>query len=209
MRATDRFLTRRTLLATRRRARVELAVFAILFEEWVRRNLSAGGFQEYLYATAAAIAMVYVIAYSVRYRGVLNDWGLRMSGIADGLLVSIGLCLVSFLPLMGLGSKLASLNVLPALDAPPAAYLVWCLLQDFIFFSFCARHLETAFSNTSLACLGAGFLFGISHLPFGYFAAITFLGGVVWAWLFLKTRCLLPVVACHWILGLALLVRPA
>jgi uncharacterized protein len=89
----------------------------------------------------------------------------------------------------------------------PAAYLFWCVIQDFLFFSLILRGVERLFAGKVLGhrhlavVLTAG-LFGLSHYPMWGFMAVTALIAVFWGYIFIRTRLLWPVTFLHFLLGL-------
>jgi membrane protease YdiL (CAAX protease family) len=85
------------------------------------------------------------------------------------------------------------------------AYLLWCLVQDFIFFSLILRGL-TDLVHPFLAISVSAILFGISHYPNLQMVAVTMFAGGAWGYLFLAARWLPLVTLSHWVMGLTLLM---
>jgi hypothetical protein len=75
------------------------------------------------------------------------------------------------------------LGTLPHI-AHPAAYLLWCAAQDFVFFSLVQRDLED-----------------LSHYPYTGLIALTGLAALAWGAVFRLWRSLPLVTASHWVLG--------
>jgi membrane protease YdiL (CAAX protease family) len=130
-------------------------------------------------------------------------WGLRLPRELDGC--REGCLTAGYLTLASLAPAAAVRLGVEAPTAPhPAAYLLWCAVQDFLFFALVQRDLEDL-APPAVAVAGASALFGLSHYPFGSFMAVSVGAGAAWGWLFHRTRSLVPVVCCHWLMGLLVL----
>lgn len=203
--ATSAF--RRNYLRSRDRATLELTVFGTLYGAWIALNYNGLGFELWVIGAVMAATALYAVAQILRYSDIHHIWGFCAHGISRAGAECALMVFLCLLPVGVMGAELTAGELLPHLKVTPAPYLLWCVVQDFVFFSFFARHLEKLLPSSWMVCLVAGAFFGAVHLPFGVFAALTFLGGTVWAWIFLRTGSLLPIVGAHWILGMALLVR--
>lgn len=80
-------------------------------------------------------------------------------------------------------------------------YLAFCLLQQVALQSYLTNRLLTAFPNRWMACIAAGAIFGALHWPNPVLVPITFIGGVVMAWLFARERNVIPLAFGQAILG--------
>jgi hypothetical protein len=81
------------------------------------------------------------------------------------------------------------------------AYLAFCLLQQVALNSYLMNRLLGANLSRTAACLVAGALFGALHWPNPVLVPLTFVGGVVMAWLFAIERNIIPLAIGQAILG--------
>ena len=195
---------RRDYPASRDRAFAELVLFSLGLAAWVFHHTVLQEYDPKLIGVVSAVAALYGVVYLIAYRDIHRRWGLSIRGLGTGCL-AMTFCL---LPMFLSGTMIAVGLGLPRFDLQAGPYLAWCAVQDFIFFAVCARHADEAFQRKWLAGLFAGALFGLSHLPFVAFAWVTFAAGTIWAWVYLKTGCLYPILAAHWVLGILVLTMP-
>jgi len=193
--------------ATRRRIGLELAVFLALYGVWISQNLLGNPFRPWLFGLAAVMAALYVATYALLYSGIHRRWGMGKPNLPDVTISGslLLLLLLASIPIAVGGFFLRDQGSLPRIMAGPL-YLPWCLVQDFIFFSFVLVHLEAVLGRPWLAAFLTAGLFGASHLPFVGLAIVTGMSGLLWAWIFIRTRSLLAVVVAHVLTGGALLL---
>jgi membrane protease YdiL (CAAX protease family) len=164
--------------------------------------------------TQVFIRMVYAacgcsIAYAayrlIRTPGISRRWGFQLDHdptssiqpINTGGCILVGsLFLASVLPMMLLKMFVEVPNLPPA-----TSYLVWCAVQDFVFFALVQRNLEDRMP-APIAIGITAMLFGLSHYPFTNFMMITALVGLLWGCLYWQTRSLTFLIGTHWIMGL-------
>jgi hypothetical protein len=162
------------------------------------------GSPEFVYATGAGCFLVFAyVAYHVaRHPTACRRWGLvpdDRDGWAGGCFFLGVLYLVSLLPI-----ALVQLLVEVPRVGHPFAYLLWCAVQDFVFFVLILRNLEDL-THPALALATTALLFGLSHYPFHEFMFLTGLVAAVWGFLYLLWRALLLITACHWVMGMLVL----
>lgn len=156
-------------------------------------------------------ACVFVGGYAVvgaRRPGTAAWWGFTWGGrnvddLATGVWYTVLLFFASLVPMAVLKCSGVRTPVVPH----PVAYLVWCFVQDFLFFSLIQKGIErlTAghlLEHRHLAVAVTAVLFGLSHYPLVGFMAATALIAVFWGYIFLRTRLLWPVTILHFLLGL-------
>jgi CAAX prenyl protease-like protein len=80
-------------------------------------------------------------------------------------------------------------------------YMAFCLLQQVGLSSLVTNRLLAATDSPMRASLSAGLLFALLHWPNPVLVPLTFVGGVLMAWLFSKERNILPLVVWQTILG--------
>ena len=201
MSAMDLLAWRRDYPDSRERGALELLLFGVGLAALVAHNREVGGFDEKMVRAVGSGAVLYGALHLLVYRGMARRWGLTIEGLGTGCLTML-FCLA---PMLLSGMMMAIGLHLPRFDLRPGPYLAWCSIQDFVFFSLCARQAETLSQRKWVGGLIAGAAFGASHLPFVEFAWVTFAAGTVWAWVYLRTGCLYPVLFAHWLLGISIL----
>lgn len=83
-------------------------------------------------------------------------------------------------------------------------YPFWALLQQWLLIRAITPRMRLLAASDASACLAAGALFGLLHLPNFSLMLLTFGAGTAWAWIGLRHRALLPLAASHALLGLSL-----
>lgn len=81
---------------------------------------------------------------------------------------------------------------------------LWALFQQYVLNGFINRRLQIAFGRGAVGILLVGLVFGLLHLPNPLLAALTFLGGVVWAWAYQREANLFALAASHSIVSIVL-----
>ena len=122
-----------------------------------------------------------------------------------GLHWTLLLVATSVLPILFLRALVAHGYVtLPPIKAL-SGYLIWCVVQDFLFFSLVLRNLLD-FVNRHVAIVATAGLFALSHYPFYTFMGGTALVAFCWGYVFATSRVIWFVIVAHWILGLMILM---
>jgi membrane protease YdiL (CAAX protease family) len=162
-------------------------------------------------ALACVLATSYAVYGALRMPGAAKWWGFLWGGrYADDLALGVwntGLLFVaSLIPVAAV--KCVGIRTPSVLH--PVAYLFWCVIQDFLFYSLILRGIERLtngylIGHTHLAVWLTAALFGLSHYPMLGFMALTGLIGVFWGYLFLRTHLLWPITGCHFLLGLLIM----
>ena len=76
-------------------------------------------------------------------------------------------------------------------------YPIWALVQQTLVQSILAGNLEElGLGRPAVIALGAA-AFGLVHLPDLLLAGLAAAVGIAWTWIFLRTRCLLPLALSH------------
>lgn len=84
-------------------------------------------------------------------------------------------------------------------------YPLWSLVQQWLLMAVIVPRLHAFIAPRAPLALAAGLVFGMMHAPNFTLMLATAGGGTAWAWLGLRHRALLPLVASHAVLGLCLL----
>lgn len=149
---------------------------------------------------ACAGVVSYAIAQMCLRQGVIERWGLfpidETEGCVVGCLWLCGLFLTSLVPMAFVWLYIET----PRL-ATPLTYLIWCAIQDFIFFVLICRNLEEL-THPILAILLTAGLFGLSHYPFEEFMWLTGLMGLIWGAFYVWKRSLIFITCLHWMMGM-------
>jgi membrane protease YdiL (CAAX protease family) len=174
---------------------VGLIVFAL--------PLGSRGYLE-LCVAVSAIATVYGAYGLWRVPGTPRRWGLignprRTEGIVYGFGGAALMTALGAVPVVVGRSLIAH----PPLAFPPL-YSLWCVVQDFVFFSLFLRNLVDRIPK-SLAVGLTAILFGLSHYPFTEMVTLTAVAAVVWGYIYATSRVLWFVLVPHLLLGYLLL----
>ncbi|MGB7081453.1 MAG: CPBP family intramembrane glutamic endopeptidase, partial [Candidatus Acidiferrales bacterium] len=94
-------------------------------------------------------------------------------------------------------------HIPPNLRSPARfwSYFAFCLLQQVALNSLLTNRLLSLLRRDWAAALVAGTIFAACHWPNPVLVPLTFVGGVVLAWLFARHRNILPLVVIQAILG--------
>ena len=106
--------------------------------------------------------------------------------------------------LIATGFILGQPRELPSNFAAPGrlwSYFAFCLLQQIALNSLLTNRLLSLLRRDWLAALVAGVIFASCHWPNPVLVPLTFLGGLVFAWLFARHRNILPLALIQAILG--------
>jgi hypothetical protein len=152
----------------------------------------------------AGLAVVYAAVGLARFDGAAEGWGFVPPPRSDlevvrGCLGAGVLVLAAFGPILVVHAFIER----PWLG-DPWSYLLWCAVQDFLFFSLFLRN-AAGLVTPHPAVLLTAVLFGLSHAPLEDFMYVTGLIAVPWGYVFLYSRLLWVVTASHFLLGVLVL----
>lgn len=181
---------------------------SILIAEWI---LSAVvGPSKFVVGIPITLAFVFMIC-SHRLRGEsLRDLGFRFDNFLPAvkllllpMLLTAGLCLLTG---WWLGEKINFLRWHP--ERPIVGQLLlgigWGLVQQYVLQSFINRRAQIIWGPGWPSILVVAAVFGSLHLPNPSLAAVTFVGGVVWAAVYQKAPNMFALAVSHsvmtWIL---------
>jgi membrane protease YdiL (CAAX protease family) len=151
-----------------------------------------------------AATLLYIVVAGVRNPRNWEEWGFLPHDDAeeDG---GYGCVFIGWLMLFSIGFIFCAKFVLPLPHVTqPGGYLLWCTVQDFLFFGVLLRGLLLRMSGVPAVLITAA-LFAASHYPLAEFMGLTGIVALAWGYVYVKTRWLLPIVVSHWAMGIILL----
>ena len=189
------------------RAAVELLVVLVALFAVIRDVPLSSRWFPWVCGGACLLGAGYAAHGARRWPGAAAWWGFTWGGrnrdeLARGLFLTGVLFVFSLVPV----AVVKCLVRTPAV-VHPAAYLFWCAIQDFLFFSLVMRGIERltdgqVVGHRHLAVSVTAVLFGLSHYPMAGFMAVTALIAVFWGYIFYRARLLWPITVLHFLLGL-------
>jgi len=81
---------------------------------------------------------------------------------------------------------------------------LWAFLQQYVAQGFMNRRFQMVCGRGSLSIIFVGVIFGLLHLPNPFFAALTFVAGVIWAAAYQRTPNLFAPALSHALLAIVL-----
>jgi membrane protease YdiL (CAAX protease family) len=160
----------------------------------------------------SVIALVYVISRLRADRDLAARWGFQLARRVDSIYgwdaeQEVSGCVTLLLTLFAgflppLFVRLFTPHSIYTND--PASYLLWCGVQDFLFFGLILTNVEDL-AGSAVAIILTALLFGFSHFPYSTLMSLTTVAGGVWSYAFLQSRSLPMITVAHWLMGLVLL----
>ncbi|UCF35459.1 MAG: CPBP family intramembrane metalloprotease [Acidobacteriota bacterium] len=157
----------------------------------------------YLLLTYLLVGGVLIIN-SAYFRDSARDLGLRLDNLRAALRHALPLHVLLLVVIAG--SVLLLPNSGPDWRQLSAGYLIWAVAQQFFLQALIRQRLLTLFPRPLLATVLAAMLFALLHLPNPTLVLVTFLGGLLWCWMFQTFPNLATVSASHALLGILLAV---
>jgi membrane protease YdiL (CAAX protease family) len=155
---------------------------------------------------ACVLAGGYAVFGVARRPGAAAWWGFTWGGrseddLAAGMWNTALLFLAALVPIGFVRYGVTRPTIIDG-----GSYLLWCVIQDFLFFSLVLRGIDRLLdgkvgAHRHLAVLLTAVLFGLSHFPLAGFMAATALIAVFWGYIFFRTHLLWPVTVLHFLLG--------
>lgn len=141
----------------------------------------------------------------LRDRELWEAWGIVPSSWARALRLHGAATLLALLAIAGLAFALGFWPPRAPALASLLLYPAWALAQEFALQNVMAANLGTlGLRQPAVVTLSAA-LFGAAHLPDARVAAIAFLGGLLWCFLWQRARNLWTLSLCHTVVGWAAL----
>ena len=146
------------------------------------------------------LCIMYVYFLFATEPNILKEFGLRI----DNIIPTTKLTAILFLPFMIILLLWGFIN---GFKIPPFTFYVsilfyplWGVIQQFIFQSFFHTRL-IKLGTAPLSILLVAFTFAVVHLPSIKLVFITFIGGLISSFIFLKQPNIIPLGISHGILG--------
>jgi len=199
----ERSLVSDAIVGDRALAAWEIASVAssVLIAEWILAVMV--GRSKFVLAIPIGLAFIFM-TYSHRWRGeTLRDLGLRLDNFLPAIkllllpmLVVAGVCL-----LVGWGTG-AEIDFLRWHGARPILGqlilgFAWGLVQQYVLQSFINRRAQIVCGPGWLSILLVALVFAGLHLPNPWLTVVTFVGGVIWAFVYQRKPNLLALAVTH------------
>ena len=191
------------VIGNRARAAWEIASVAssILIAEWI---LSAVvGLSKFVVGIPITLAFVFMICSHWLRGETLRDLGFRFDNLRRAvkllllpMLLTAGLCLLTG---WWLGEKMNFLRWHPERPIIGQLFLGfgWGLVQQYVLQGFINRRAQIIWGPGWLSVLLVAAVFGGLHLPNPSLAAVTFVGGMVWAAVYQKAPNMFALAVSH------------
>jgi len=152
-------------------------------------------------AGGAAALLAMMIGSNVYHRDGWARVGVRRDTLAQAFKEAALFTLPSIAAMWAIGYALGGLRLgVPYLLAC-ASYPLWGLTQQYLFQGFVYNRVSDAVPHRWAAIVITGCLFSSVHVPNLALMAFTLFSGLVWTWLFSRTRNLVPLGISHGLLA--------
>jgi membrane protease YdiL (CAAX protease family) len=160
-------------------AAICLLTFGYLW--WGRIQYYSALYQAISYCGFAAV----VILNQLYFREGLGKLGLRLDNLGPALksvLPITGICAIAILGYAAGRGRFAV-----KLSAGMLVYFPWAVLQQYVLQDLLAARFHTLFGRVTPALISAALLFALVHAPNTPLMILTFVGGILWCWMFYRS----------------------
>jgi membrane protease YdiL (CAAX protease family) len=178
-------------------------VSSLLIAEWV--VLVFVGRSKMVAAIPVGLAFVFMFCSHRLHRETLKEIGFRLDNLVAALswLLVPTLIAAAAILIIGWGSGGLRFQLIAA--RPRFLLLpIWALAQQYVLQGFVNRRAQMALGIGAPSVVVVATMFALLHLPNLPLSGVTFLGGLVWAWVYQRTPNLLAPAISHSVLSVML-----
>lgn len=184
-------------------AEISSIVVSCLIAEWV--FLSFFSRHRWLVIIPLVLAVSFMLLSHGAYKEDTRDLGFRFDNFFPALRLLIWPTLIAVAIIFLVGWYLTGPPSLPRLLRPRLLLVpAWALFQQYALQGYINRRAQLAIGKGSRSILLVAAVFAVLHLPNPVLAALTFLGGLIWAAAYQREANLFALAASHTVASIGL-----